>query len=502
MRESDSARFFDFTGGLNTKASVTSISPNQALDSQNINILPSGGFEKRRGNSTYNSSAMGSGAAVTGGGYYRQSDGDEWLLSISGTKIYKSEFDGTMDDITGAVTITTGATNIWTSGVMNNMIIFCGGSVSVDVPIKWAGSGNAAALGGSPPAGEFGLTANNRFFIGSTSANPSRIYWSILGNPEDWTGTGSGSQDVSANDGDTLVGAALMSYDHLFLFKQNSIHDLAIRSSPFPIYPVFRNVGAVSKRGIVTADGIVYFITPEPRMKATDGSQIFDFPDYIDDIWDGLNKSRLKYINGVLNKRLSQIWWFVSDGTSTTNDLCIVWDLKRRAWLRNPTGFKFNTSIVSKDRVIYGGGYDGKLYETDVDGVYQDASESGAAINAYWRSGWMDFGKMLETKTIPYAGLNFETQTSGTFEFGYGHDFVQDAKILSISMQSPGGLWDQMLWDVGLWGIFSDTSRLVFMRGNGKFFQFLIRNSNADGPFLFNGLEMPLKFGPTTTLKQ
>lgn len=493
-RKSKAVRLYDFTGGLNTKSSVTSLALNQARDLQNINILPNGGFEKRRGNTVFNSSAMDSGASVHGTGYYRQADGDDWLMAICGSKIFKSEFDGTMDDISAALTITAGNNNIWTHSVMNDLSIWVGGARATDVPIRWNGTGNAAVLGGTPPVGEFGLTGNNRFFIGNMVATPSRINWSILGNPEDWTGSGSGSQDISTNDGDSLVGAALLGYDSMLLFKQNSIHIMTIRSSPFPVYLLFRNVGAVSKRGIVEVDGIVYFITPEPRIKATDGTKIFEFPDFIDDVWDSLNSSRLQYLHGIYYRRLRQIWWFVTTTSGTTTDYCIIWDLNRKCWLRHPTGYKMNAATIARDRSIYGGAFDGKLYLQDVTNTYVDASESGAAISAYWRSGWNDFGESIEAKTIPYADINFVTQSTAgsTFEFAYGFDFSQDRKTETISMIAGGSLYDVGLYDVATYGGQTDKPYLCHMAGSGKFIQTLFRNSNANEGFSLNGFTIPI----------
>lgn len=493
MRRSKSVVFSDFSGGLNTASPVTTLSLNQALDLQNINLLPTGGFEKRRGNTAFNSSAMDSGAAVHGLGYYRQSDGDEWLMTICGTKIFKSEFDGTMDDISAALTITTGANNIWTYAQMNDLAIFVGGARATDVPIKWDGSGDAEVLAGTPPVGTFGIQANNRFFIGNTVANPSRINWSILGNPEDWTGTGSGSQDVSTNDGDTLVGAARIGNDHLLLFKQNSIHDLVIRTSPFPLFPLFRGVGAVSVRGIVEVDGMIYFLTPEPRMKATDGVKIYDFPDIIDDVWDSLSKSRLQYARGIYYPKLKQIMWFVSTTSATTHDLCIIWDIDRKAWLRHTTGYKMNTAAIMQDRLLYCGAYDGKVYKQDVASTFTDASESGAAINAFWRSGWMDFNEMINSKTIPHVDLNFVLQSSGTFIFSYGYDYSQDKSTTPVSMVVAGSLWDSATWDTSLWGGSTDRARILHLKGSGKFFQFHLKNANSGEDFSFNRIAMPIK---------
>lgn len=479
-------RLYDFTGGLNTKSPPMVIKLNEASDLQNINILPTGGFIKRNGNSFFNGVAMSSGSAVHGLGYFRTTLSSDYLMAICGTKLFKSDnLDGTMDDITGSLTITTGADKIWTHSQMNNLSIFVGGGP--DAPIKWNGSGNGAVLGGTPPNGEFGIVANNRFFIGNTASNPSRIQWSILGNPEDWSGAGSGSQDVSLNDGDTLVGASVVGIDTMLLFKQNSIHMLNIRTSPFPLYPLFTGVGAISKRGIVNVDGVVYFITAEPRMKATDGTNVISFPDSIDNIWDGLNKSRLKYIHGIHNRRLRQIWWFVSNEVSTTNNLCIVWDLERKCWLRHTTGYKMNVSDFTADRTIYCGAYDGKIYKQDDEDSSNDVSEGVTVINAFWRSGWLDFSDTLDGKTPQYCDLVYAGGGDLDFSFAYGFDFNADRIIENITTSS-GGKWGVGLWGTMKWGGATNLSKFINMKGTGKFIQFLIRHNTDAQVFNFNGM--------------
>lgn len=495
-RRSKTVRFFDFTGGLNTKSPVTAVKMNEALDLQNINILPSGGFEKRRGNSAFNASAMNGGAAVQGLGYYKTAAGVEYMMAIAGAKVFKADnLDGTMDDVTGAVTITAGKDNIWTYATMNDLAIFVGGAP--DAPIKWNATGNFAALGGSPPSGTFGIVGNNRFFIGSGST----IYWSILGNPDDWSGTGSGSTVANGSDGDTLVGAALNGYDHMLLFKQNSVYDLSIRTSPFPIFPLFPRVGAISKRGILNIDGIVYFVTAEPRLKATDGTNVIDFPDTLDTTWDSLNIGRLPYLHMQYNRRLHQIWIYCSSTSATTNDIAIVWDIARKCWLKNPTGFGMNSSALIANRLTYAGAYDGKIYKLDAESTYNDASETTPTINAYWRSGWMDFGDSLLRKSPSYIEAVFTNQTSGNFEVGMGFNFQMDRVLNTITMVAVGGTWDSGVWDTALWGGQTDSSSLFHLNGSGKFLQFLIRNKNASERLLINGISFPVEDEEVVTLR-
>lgn len=482
-----SFRLYDYTGGLNTLSPTMVLKSNEASDLQNITLLPTGGFKKRNGNSVFNSSAMSSGAAIHGLGYFRTSPSTDYLMAIAGTKIFKSDnLSGIMTDITGSLTITAGQDNIWTHTQMNALSIFVGGST--DYPIKWTGSGNAALLGGTPPVGAFGLAANRHFFIGNTVANPSRIYWSVLGNPEDWSGSGSGSQDVSDNDGDTLVGASIIGLDTMLLFKQNSVHTLSIRTPPYALFPLFSNTGAISKMGIVDVEGIVYFITGEPRMKATDGTKVISFPDSIDNLWDSLNKSRLKYIHGIYNRRLRQVWWFVSTNSATTHDLCIIWDLERKCWLRNTTGFKMNVSGFMSDRIIYCGAYDGKIYKQDDPLSTVDASESTTTITSYLRSGWMDFSDTLEAKTPQYCDLVYGGIGDVNFNFSYGFDFAED-RVITPVIYSSGFLWDSGKWDSMIWGGRSNFASFIQMKGSGKFFQYCIKHSNANQTFSFNGIE-------------
>lgn len=501
-RNSKTSVFADFSGGLNVAASPTTVGINQSIDLDNIVLLPKSGFKKRNGNTVLNSSVMDSGKSVHGLAYLRDLLGNEWGLAITGSKIYKTEaLDGTMDDVTGAVTITEGKDNVWVNSQMNDISIFVGGNLLYDVPIKWAGSGNASALGGTPPVGEFCALANNRLFIGNTAANPSRIKWCALGNPEDWSGAGSGSQDVSTNDGDFLVTAKLLGTNHLLVFKQNSIHELMVTSSPFPVYPLFRGVGAISKRGVVDVDGVLYFVTPEPRMKATDGTNIQVFPEDINPLWDSLNKSRLKYIVGIYDKTRRWVMWFCSSGSSTTNNLCIIWDLYRKCWLRCTTGHSMNCVDVMRDSLVYGGAYDGKVYRMNAPSVFKDASEGNAAIDSYWYSGWMDMEDMILSKSVLYADLGYMTQSSGTFNFSYGFDFDPTRKTVSINMQEPGAVYGAAIYDVDVYGGLSDATKFEFMKGRGKFFQFGLQNNIVDCNFQFNRLALPIKTGAPTAAR-
>lgn len=488
-----SVDFNDFTGGLVTKYPASSLDYNQSPDLDNIVLLEKG-FKKRLGDSAF-CAAMNSGANVQGIGYYKPVSATEYLVSICGNKIYKSDaLDGAMDDITGAVTIGAGQNNIWTHNILKDLSIWVGGAPNA--PIKWSGSGNAAALGGSPPSGNFAFSMRDRLFIGNTAANPNRVQWCILANPEDWSGTGSGNNDVVTNDGDVLTGGIPLNNNVAILFKNYSIYQLVVEASPFPWKPLMIGIGCCGKNAMVNVEGLVYFITNEPRMKATDGYSIQSFPDTIDDIWDGINRANLPYIQGIYYNKLKQIRWYVANGTATKNDTCIIWDLNHKCWLRETTGTDVNVACIVSGNRLMGGAYNGIIYEKDKASTYNDASETTpGAINAYWYTPWMDFGDSVAAKQVRFIDIGFKTQTSGgKINYSFGYDYNKDTTSSYFSQLAKGGKWDIDTWDdTFIWGGITDSNKTIYLYGRGNLFQFRLQNNGVGEQMQINGFSLAVK---------
>ncbi len=272
----------DFSGGMVSNNPITELALNQASTVDNIILSASGkGFRSRLGDVKFNSSAMvGSTTPVHGLGYFRVSAQSDYLLAVTGTKLFESTgLNGTMNDITGTLTITAGQDLIWSFAVLNNKIVGFGGlDTSPDSPFVYTGSGNATLLGGSPPLAYDCFQANNRIFALRTNADPSTVFWSILGNEADWTGTGSGSSDVWTSDNDLLTGHAIINTSSVLLFTENSIHQMQIANlidGAFPVYPLFVGTGCAGKGAVVVADGLVYFINSRGKMCITDGATLY-----------------------------------------------------------------------------------------------------------------------------------------------------------------------------------------------------------------------------------
>ena len=489
LRNSQEIAFDTFGGGRASAKNKTSLDVSEALSLDNIVIKPQGkGFRSMNGNSDFNGTVMVNASTVVSGlSYYANTSDETFLCAVAGTKFFKSDsLDGTMDDVTGALTITAGQNNIWQFFTYNDLLIGVGGAP--DAPFKFSGTGNGAVLGGSPPSGTFGFAYNNRVFIGGPN---STIKWTVLKDPEDWSGSGSGNADVAKNDGDSLIGSGQLNDTNVLLFKKNSVHRMVGKTQPFSFFQAFQGVGAAGKNAIVVADGLCYFITPQARMVITDGNAIIDntaLPKLhnVDDVWDGLNSSRLVYIQGFRYKKKELDWivWVASNTSSTTNNYAIIWDLVNKCWINCSTGFEGNVFAMDPfGNQLYMGGYLGKIYTMDGSSVTTQASNSAAKVAWSWQSGWLT-DKSLD-KIVDLHRLNsaFTAKTEGVIEVEYGFDFAQNQRSKTFSMVGAGGKWDEGQWDIMTWGGLSDVIRHTRILGRGNVYNYKI---SGDDPVDYN----------------
>lgn len=485
----------DFSGGLNTFDPEYQSPLNQSPDLDNIVLLDKG-FKKRNGDSAWNSSAMvSSSTAIHGMGYIKFNSGTEFLNAVAGTKFFTdSGLSGTMTDTTGAITITTGQDNIWTPVIFNNLQIWFGGAP--DAPFKYSGSGNIAALGGSPPSANSAFGANNRVFAMNTTANPSRIFWPVLFDPEDWAGAGSGNADVAKSDGEGLQCGIVTGPDTAILYKNSSTHMMVLTRQPFPIYQLQKGVGVAGKNAYAYANGTTYIVTPGRRMKSTtDGLNFKDYPNNIDDIWDSININRISFIQGVYYDQYQWVVWLVSTGSSTTNNYAIIWDIQRQCFLRCTTGFKGNVIGLVQNRRLFAGHYNGKLFEKLKATVFSDASEtSPGAIDAYWRTPFKNTEEGLDTTVHPlYLSVSVLSESASTIDISYGFDFTGVQTTQTFSLAAVGGLWDTAIWDTDVWGGQNAIVLRVFTGGRGNLFSFRMRNATASQGYTVQGASVRLR---------
>ncbi len=104
-------------------------------------------------------------------------------------------------------------TNTFHLTTFNDLLIIGGGTN----PKSWDQT-TFQTLAGTPPVFGFSTHHAGRHWAAGNASAPSRLYYSAVGNPEDWVGAGSGSIDIDPGDGDAIT--ALLSWKkELWVFK-------------------------------------------------------------------------------------------------------------------------------------------------------------------------------------------------------------------------------------------------------------------------------------------
>lgn len=219
-------RAFDFSGGLDLKTAPTRLAQlgrknKWLLKAKNVVYNTDGSVSKRWGQRLVSADTdlTGGTGGCRGGFRYEKSDGTVHdILAANDGKVYK------MDSAGSAVAIKTGLTSTrnYSFAVYNDILHVANGT---DAPQQWDGT-TWSALGGSSPATAAMFAAHGNRMFATTTAVPSRLYWSKLNNTVDWSGTtDAGFLDVNANDGSKLI-TLVPSITELVMLKQNRSYRL------------------------------------------------------------------------------------------------------------------------------------------------------------------------------------------------------------------------------------------------------------------------------------
>src|SRR3990167_8031972 len=246
--------YFNNTGGLNNAFSTIAIEDDESPDLQNIVFTTSGSFKTRDGFDNINTTTLGASVIFTGVKYYSPSSGTKFLVAVADNdKIYKMDYssgpDGTWDDITGSLSFSIGQNNLASFTIGEDELIIEDG-LNTTAPYKWTGTGDAAALGGSPPNATMVAYHKRAAFAAGDNSNPSILYFSDVGDIENWTTGLSGNVGVETNDG-TSIRAIIPGFDALYIFKDKSIWRLTgDDKDTFVLQRMIPDIGTLSPNAV------------------------------------------------------------------------------------------------------------------------------------------------------------------------------------------------------------------------------------------------------------
>lgn len=363
----------NFSKGLVTVIPAHLLEDGATPNCQNVDFSESlGRLTKRKGHSISVAANAGN-RPVCGLFEYVQADGDKYILAASNDDVYDVTA-GVWTSIFTAAGLNGANVNFAT---FNNICIFVSENITTQ---KWNGAGSSSNLGGTPPANvKFIETHKGRVFMANSSAGKSRLHFSKLDDPEDWTSTGTtgaGYIDVGLDDGDQITGIASIG-QVLLVFKTFSTWALYGNApSNFTIRKISNGVGCVAPKSIVKAESFAIFLGHDGVYSAKpDGVALLSYN--IKPTIDSIAYTTKQL--AAAGKLRSQYWLAVDTDADNLNDTVYVLDYVYGVWGKY-TNKKEHCFYRKQDGSLISGGSD-----TDVVRLHDNTdNDNGSAVNMIW----------------------------------------------------------------------------------------------------------------------
>ncbi len=477
-----------------------------------------GSIRKMPGTAKLNSVQVGSGAAIMGiHDYWRQGVGgspaQRRVIHVS-TVIMADNADGTFANIgTG---LTSGAVPNYST--FDDLLIIASDATG-DVPKSWDQT-TFQSLAGSPPRFSFSVEHKNRQWAAGNFAAPSRLYYSVNLDPEDWVGATSGSIDISPSDGDIITGLASFN-NELWVFKgpnKGSIHRITGSSASDFARTTFRKgLGAAWQNSIFQLPNDLGFISPRGTVHSLVANDRFG--DY--------DRSAISFpINNTLRTDLAHTyhrkWWAAMDEDSGYVLIAIT-----------PSGQSTNTKLLMADTRFmvmgepyprwalwdtYGaasvapvidtgnrlrlmaGGNDGYVYKLD----QNDRTHNSGAITMLASSPFMSYGIEQNMKTIHAVGINLSPKNDNNLTFKW----LRDGQTEQTATVSQGGSAVLGVWSSNQFTLDSSTlggtrylPRYIDLESGGDFrcIQYSLTDATAASDVQINSWSVDMSIDSVST---
>ncbi len=357
MKTDGEIELISFHGGINRKVSPLLIKLEEARIAKNVDLDEIGTLKKAKGYIAFLNAPTTDDVLSLYPFYKISATTDRYFLRDSGGNVYKNGAS-TWDLITGAIGLSSTIIPVWVT--YKNIAMRFNGS---DTPKKYDGS-TFGSLGGSPPNGNIAALFKDRVYVAGVFPNYSTIYYSEIGNPENWPTFN--NYDVDNNDGDRVMELQPIS-DSLIIFKEFSMWEYQVDrlNNPATLRYITKDAGTTSRRSIVNIGGILYFFNRRGIYQFAGkypdliSLKVQDFIDAIPDpyaviAWKKDNKYHLSIGNVTVKNK-------------TYNNCVLVYDTLQDTWiirtLAHPIKSVSDFIDSNKNLKVYLGSSSGKTFE-------------------------------------------------------------------------------------------------------------------------------------------
>lgn len=457
------------------------------LDAENAVFELDGGPHKCPGTTQLNATTLGATSPVKGVfDYWRQGTGGspaQRVVAHSDTRVVYDSGGGTMTNL--ATGLVEGAVPQYS--VFDDILLLTNDAVA-DVPRSWDQT-TFQNLAGTPPNFSFSIPHRNRHFGAGVLSLPSRLYYSVSLDPEDWAGAGSGSIDILPNDGDMITAIASHRSGDLIVFKgpyKGSIHRVTgSSSSDFAVTPIAFGVGAAWQNTVFTFGDDLGWVSPRGTVHSLATTERFgDYTQsYLSYPWlsyseTGFNHGRLRHAWAQNHPTKGYALITFAGSGSTNNNRVLMMDYRFLAQGERYPRWSLWTSfsLASLGPVLeansrprmYAGNYTGRILRGD----QAARTNNGVAINYKVRTPWMTYGNEWAMKTLHGASIGIRSKNSNTMTLRWQRD--NNTTQSQTTTQGGGSVWGPtatgaMVWGTGRWGGGQYTPRFVELEEGGEF---------------------------------
>lgn len=189
---------------------------------------------------------------------YVHTDGTSYLVRWTATGMQR--WNGSSWSAVSGVTLTGTTSDLICFTVFGGKLLFSNGigadgMWAVDVP-----AGTGSKITGAPACRHL-TTFNSRVIASAISGQPNTIQWSVKNSYTDWSGTGSGEDDLISTPGGTVdqqFGVHPVTDQTAFVVRSNSIWTMVETGdfdAPFTFARQYAGVGSTSRFGVVAIPG-------------------------------------------------------------------------------------------------------------------------------------------------------------------------------------------------------------------------------------------------------
>ena len=454
----------------------------------NVHTNEVGEIVQRSGYSVY-SGALTTTSYVTGLFQYKKFNGNEFEIVCGDNGSVKHIWDisspGSPVDIIGAATVT--SDSLFSFAVVADKLIIT--NDARDTVLKWTGTGNVASLGGTPPQGKFVKEFNNYCFMANTSANPERVYWSNLFDPETWTGT----DFYRLNNACTGLART---QDSLFMFTiQGCVVARYTGDSltPFTFDLIDSNVGCGAGHSLINAVGTIYWVGNDAHIYRMNGYTPERVSELIPTTISEMTAASLSRCVAVEHRELRQLWFYYPKDSSSTNNFVVAYDyLNNQFFFYDGMAGNSCANFQESNGALktYFGDRTGRIYLTNT-GNTDYVAGSSTSINAYRHTKMFNLGVPNRVKRFRKIRSTVNNNGSGSSTITVIGDFgANGGEVLTLNHNAGNSTIGAFIVGTTALGGQSDVKTSNDVSTTCNYIQLKIAHNQNSIPFKMRDLVM------------